>query len=116
MAKALNFNKLTKPYWTVTLPDEKETTIMVGTPKKEFMSLLLETEKTLKSISDTANGDETGDAISSLYEVCAYAMSNNKGGIEITKEYLESYMDFTDIMVFFNAYMEFIKEVIASKN
>ena len=113
MAKALNFNKVKKTYMTITLADEAETTLMIGTPTKAIMDDLMSLQDNLVSISDDrANTEATGE----LYKTCAKLMSRNKGGIKITAEYLENIFDFEDIIIFFNAYMEFIAEVTGGKN
>lgn len=113
MAKPLNFNNLKKQYLTVTLPDEKKTTLMIGTPTKAIMDDLVLLQGGLETISeDEANVEATDD----LYNACAKVMSRNKGGIEITKKELEKIFDFEDIMIFFNAYMDFISEVTGGKN
>lgn len=46
MSNVLNFNNVKKSYLTVTLADEKETTIMIGTPTKRVMDNLLILEET----------------------------------------------------------------------
>lgn len=111
--KTINFNNVKKQYLTVTLPDAKKTTLMVGTPTKAIMDDLILLKSGLETISeDDANAEATDD----LYNACAKVMSRNKGGIEITKKHLESIFDFEDIMIFFSAYMEFIGEVTSGKN
>ena len=111
MSKPLNFNNVKKQYLTVTLADTKKTTLLVGTPTKAIMNSLISLQSEIEDI--TEDNTETTDA---LYEACAKVMSRNKGGIEITKEYLEETFDFEDIMIFFNAYMEFINEAMSLKN
>lgn len=113
MAKTLNFNNTKKQYLTVTLADKDKTTIMVGTPTRKILNDLLSMQESLESAKDDNASTEDMD---SLFESCATIMSRNKGGIEITKEYLEDIFDFEDIIVFFNAYMEFISEVMGAKN
>ena len=111
--KSLNFNNVKQTYLTVTLADENNTTIMIGTPTKAIMDDLVLLQSGLKTISeDDANVDATDD----LYSTCAKVMSRNKGGIKISKEFLEEIFDFEDIMIFFNAYMDFITEVTSGKN
>ena len=113
MAKALNFNNVKKTYLTVTLVDENNTTIMIGTPTKAIMDDLVLLQSGLETISeDDANVDATDE----LYSACAKVMIRNKGGIKISKEFLEEIFDFEDIMIFFNAYMDFITEVTSGKN
>ena len=111
--KSLNFNNVKKTYLTVTLADENNTTIMIGTPTKAIMDDLVLLQSGLETISeDDANVDATDE----LYSTCAKVMSRNKGGIKISKEFLEEIFDFEDIMIFFNAYMDFITEVTSGKN
>lgn len=113
MSKALNFNNVKKQYLTVTLADDKKTTLMVGTPTKAIMDDLI----LLKSSLETITEDETNvEATEDLYIACAKILSRNKAGIKITSEYLATVFDFEDVMIFFNSYMEFIDEVIGSKN
>ena len=111
--KALNFNKVKKTYLTVTLADENNTTIMIGTPTKAIMDDLVLLQSGLETISEEdANVDNTDE----LYSACAKVMSRNKGGVKISKEFLEEIFDFEDIIIFFNAYMNFITEVTSVKN
>ena len=113
MSKPLNFNNVKKKYLTVTLADEKKTTLMIGTPTKAVMDDLLLLQDSLDTLSDE---DTSIDVTNDLYQACARIMNRNKGGIEITKEYLENLFDFEDIIIFFNAYMDFISEVTGEKN
>lgn len=113
MAKPLNFNNVKKKYLTVTLADDKKTTLMIGTPTKAIMDDLF----LLQSSLETINEDETNaEATDDLYLACAKVMSRNKGGIKISKEFLEELFDFEDIMIFFTAYMDFISEITDVKN
>ena len=114
MANTLNFNKIKKQYMTVTLADKDETTIMIAPPTKKMMDDLIVLQENLQKLED--NEDETTEATEDLYSACARIMSRNKGGIEITTEFLSDIFDFEDIFIFFNAYMEFITEVTNQKN
>ena len=113
MSKALNFNNIKKQYLNVTLADEKETTLLVGIPTKKLMDDLMLLQSSLETIEE--NSDNT-ESLSELYTACAKIMSRNKAGIVITKEKLEDIFDFEDVTIFFNAYMEFIDDVVNSKN
>lgn len=113
MAKTLNFNNVKKTYLTVTLADENNTTLMIGTPTKAMMDSLVDLQESLNNVSeDEASTEATGE----LYSACANLMSRNKAGIKITKDFLENIFDFEDIIIFFNAYMDFITEVTSGKN
>lgn len=113
MGKSLNFNSIKKTYLTVTLADENNTTLLITTPTKAVMDDLVSIQESLTTVSD----DETSlEATDNLYAVCAKLMSRNKAGIKITKDKLSEIFDFEDIIVFFDAYMEFIGEVTSAKN
>ena len=76
MANTLDFNKIKKKYLTVTLSDEKQTVIMIGTPTKAIMDELMSLQTTISGMT----GDATEEAMDELYEVCAKLMSRNKTG------------------------------------
>ena len=76
------------------------------------MDELFSLQNSLETLSD----DASAEAISDLYEACAKVMSRNKTNTKIEKEYLEEVLDFEDIVIFFNAYMEFISTLSAEKN
>lgn len=109
MARSLDFNSMKKKYLTVTLADEANTVLMVGTPTKAVLDRLL-------SMKDSLGDELTDDAIEELFDICARIMSRNKTGRVITKETVEELFDFEDIIVFIRAYTEFISEVSSAKN
>lgn len=111
--KAINFNNAKKQFLTVTLPDEKNTILMVGTPTKAIMNDLILLQSSLEAMNDDG---ANMDAMDDLYNACAKIMSRNRAGVTITKDHLEAILDFEDIIIFFNAYMEFISEVTGGKN
>ena len=111
MSKTIDFTTRKKEYLTIKLNDAKKTTLMIGTPTRNILAEFV-------SINERV-GDESGadmDTINDLYNVCAKIMSFNKGGIEITAEYLGDFFDVEDILVFFNAYGEFMGSVTNAKN
>lgn len=112
MAKPLNYNNLKKKYLSVTLADEKNTVLLIGMPTKSIMDELTSLETNLDTLGDEADLE----SLSEMYRVCAKVMSRNKCGITITKEYLEDIFDYEDIVIFFNAYTEFIAEITSVKN
>ena len=110
MAKALNFNNVKKRYFTVTLADENETTLMISTPSKSIMDEFI-------SMKDSLVSEDMGeDAIDDLYDLCTKIMNRNKGGIKIAKKDIEDMLDFEDIILFIKSYTEFINELTNSKN
>lgn len=111
MANVLDFTKRKKEYLTVKLDDPKKTVLMIGTPTKsileDFMYLNAKVEE---------EGGASGELVDDLYEICAKIMSFNKGGLKITSDYLSEFFDIEDIMVFFNAYMDYMNTLTNSKN
>lgn len=107
----LDFTKRKKEYLTVKLNDEKKTVLMIGTPTKAILSEFVALNEKIDE-----DGGADSEAINDLYHVCAKVMSFNKGGIRITSDYLADFFDIEDIMIFFNAYTEFISSVTTQKN
>ena len=113
MSKTLDFRNVRKQYLTVTLADEKNTTLMIGTPTKAIMNDLLLLESSVEALRE----DESDiDALDDLYSACARVMSRNQAGVKITKEYLEEIFDYEDITIFFKTYVEFVAELSNAKN
>lgn len=113
MAHVLDFNTVKKTYLTVTLADEKKTTLMIGTPTKRVMDNLLTLEDTFKNVSEDEIDNNVMD---DLYQASAQIMSNNKTRTKITAEQLADLFDFEDIFLFFSAYMDYVSTIINSKN
>ena len=110
MSKSFDFNKIKPKTMTVTLSDEKKTSLMVMMPDKRLKDELTFIYEDIKDSDE----DEVSEA---LYELTSKIMSRNKQGIEITSEKLkELYPDVNYIMAFLNAYVEFIDEMANSKN
>lgn len=113
MAKGINFNTIKKQYLPITLTDEKNTTLMVGTPTGAVLNELISIQSTLKDVDEN---EVTTDDLSSLYAVCAKILSRNKGGVIVTSKQLEELLDFEDIKILMSEYMNFISEVMSAKN
>lgn len=112
MAKSsLNFKTRPKHFLTVTLYDD--TVLFIGTPTKAVFKALTTIQNNLEEL-DFDSPDS--DVLDEIYECCAIAMSRNKTGKEITREYVEKTFDLEDIIVFFNAYVDFVNEIGNSKN
>lgn len=111
--KTLNFNKAKKQYLAVTLADEKNTTILVGTPTKSILDDFLALKTHVESLGDEEVDQETLD---DLFEVVAKCMSRNKTGYHVTAEFISNIFDVEDIVIFMTAYAEFLDEVTKAKN
>ena len=110
---SIDFNLREKKYLTITLNDEKKTTIMVLSPSKKVMNKLVRIKDLIGNESKDISEDEQ---INLLYETCSIVMSRNKGGITIEKELLEEIFDIDDVQFFLNKYMEFVSSRIKGKN
>ena len=109
----LDFNKIEKASFDVTLNDEKNTTLKIYTPTKNTMDYLYNLQNKF-SESDEADLDES--FTDELYTACSKVMSRNKDNIKISKEFLDNIFDVEDLTIFFTAFMEFIEKVINGKN
>lgn len=110
MSKAINFNNLKKRYLSVTLPDEKQTVLLVTTPKKEVLDYLI-------AMKDNLSDDDMDESVlDEMYDICAKILSRNKTGHTITKNEVEDLFDFEDVIIFIKAYTDFIGEITSSKN
>ena len=109
---SLNFNNIKKTYMTITLPDEKNTKLMLMTTTKSIMDRLMAMEEFI-----TTGIDEVGPGVlDDLYKVCADIMNRNKGGRKITSDYISEILDFEDLVIFFNSYLEYVGGIADSKN
>ena len=113
MAKSLNYNNVKKRYLNVTLADAKNTVLMVGMPTKAAMSRLFAVQERMDEVEGTNLSEELLD---DLYAVCAAALSRNKTGVVIHQAELEELFDLDDIMLFFDAYLDFVGEAASEKN
>lgn len=102
--QTLDFNTRKKSYMKIVLSDPEQTTVNVATPTK---ALLTE----LALIFPTRNEVQDQDAIENLYDFCARLMSRNRENKLISKQLLESCLDFDDLIYFMDAYTDFVHEV-----
>lgn len=109
MVSKLDFNKVKKQYFEVTLTDENKTTLHLLTPTKRQMS---ELGDALTMVGD----DLTFENVNSLYDIVAQIMSRNKELQKITGEQLADLLDYEDLSFFVNKYAEFIAAVVNEKN
>lgn len=110
MTNTLDFNKVKKNYFTITLNNEERTKLQVMTPTKRLLSELA------TILPETSGGMPSDEDLKSLYNFAAQLMSRNKAGREVTAEELEEILDFEDLIIFFTAYTDFIVGVTNEKN
>lgn len=112
--KALDLNKAKRQSFPVTMMDEKQTVFNLVMPKAKTIKKLQVIYRELPSIM---NGDDP-EALDACYEIAAELFSCNRRQSEVTAEELKSIyaMEIEDLILFFNAYMEFIAELTKVKN
>lgn len=109
MATPLNFNKVKKRWFIVTLNDEDNTTLFIYTPTKAILDEFL-------GMQDLLNDTTELSSLNALFEISAKIMSRNRAGIKITADYLANIFDLEDIVTFIKGYTAFLNEVSNQKN
>ena len=110
---AFYFNTMKKASLEIILNDERQTKIHLYTPSKKLLTELVGLSKGLSTITDDTNDIED---IDQLYAICAKVISRNRENITISSDKLESIFDMEDLIIFLEAYIEFMAEIQSSKN
>ena len=109
---SLNFNKINKKKFTITLNDENNTTLILLNPTKRIMDNLLELYTNSNEISDQNESEQ----IDLIYQTCAEILSRNINKVKISKEMLEDIFDIEDINILMEEYFKFVNNQISEKN
>lgn len=109
MVSKLDFNKVKKQYFEITLNDDGQTLLHLMTPTKRQMS---ELGDALSMVGD----ELTFENVNTLYEIVAKIMSRNRELRVVTAEQLSDLLDYEDLTLFINKYAEFIAELVKEKN
>jgi hypothetical protein len=114
MAETLNFNTVNRPVLSLVMMDDDRTEIKVSTPSEGLIEELQATLPELEPVLST--GDKA--AISAIYDLAAKLISCNRSFLRVTGEDLRTKyrLDLAALIIFFNAYMDFISEVTNAKN
>ena len=114
MARKIDFNSIVKPMLEITLRDEARTVVHVTTPTEGLVEKLAANADQLRA---AVNGG-TAEAIKAVFELTAELVNCNLDGIRVTAEELrDKYgLKLFDVIIFFNAYMEFIEDIKNAKN
>lgn len=114
MSKTLDFNSINRPTLELTMSDDARTRIAVSTPNEglieELNATLPEMENALKS--------GNADTIRIIYDLAARLMNCNRNFVKVTAEELrDKYrMDLDSLIIFYQAYIEFVEDIINLKN
>lgn len=114
MAKTLDFNTVERPTLRLIMQDENKTRIDVSTPTEKLVEELQQIAPHLASVMESPSEMQNKE----VYELAARLINCNRSGIIVTAEDLRDkyYMNLESLLIFFNAYVEFIDEITHAKN
>jgi hypothetical protein len=114
MAKTLDFNSVKRPVLQLVMLDDDKTHINVSTPTEGLIEELQRTAPELAEVMRKGDADGIGE----IYELAAKLINCNRSFIKVTAEDLRSKyrMDLEVLIIFFNAYLDFITEITDAKN
>jgi hypothetical protein len=114
MAKMLDLNSLAQPILEITLRDAAKTKFRLTTPTTKLVERFVAAKTEVAEAAQTHNADK----IRALFELTAELFSCNADFITVTAEELRDLyrMTFSDLIVVFAAYLDFIKEFNEAKN
>lgn len=107
----LDFRRAKKNCMKIVLNDERETKLSLLQPTKQLFERMVVMSEEIGNLS----GSDL-EALDEVYAVCAELMSRNKEGIVVGKNNLESILDFEDVVIFLNAYSNFVAGIVHGKN
>lgn len=117
--KMLNFNELNRPTLPMCMCDDAQTHITVTTPSE---ILVEELEATLPELQNIMAGKDD-NAVNTCYDLAARLISCNREGLEVSADDLrtkywptDKYVNMLNLVAFFSAYLDFIKEINTAKN
>lgn len=114
MAKMLDLNALEQPVLEVKLRDQNRTVFKLTTPTTKLVEQFMAAKGELSEIATTRDATK----IKRLYELAAEVISCNADYVRVTPEELRDVyrVTFSDLVVIFAAYLDFIKEFNNAKN
>ena len=114
MAKTLDFNKINRPVLQLIMPNKDKTEIKVSTPSE---ALVEELQATLPELQKVLGGGDR-ESVELCYDLAARLINCNRSFIIVTAEELRTKygLDLEGLIVFYNAYADFIQEINSAKN
>ena len=112
--KALDFNSLQQPTWTITLKDDDKTVVNLTAPTVELVDKLLTLSREISSAIEA----QDGRAIKAAYGVFAEVRNCNNDLLTCSAEELrDKYkLNFLDLLAFTKGFLGFIEEIKNAKN
>jgi hypothetical protein len=109
----LDFNSAQRPTLELTMMDDARTVLRVKTPPERMVQELQAMQTELQKLT---TGDL--DAVAMIYDLAARLMSENRDFIKVTAEDLRGKykMALEDLILFYNAYLDFINALANEKN
>lgn len=114
MANILDFNRFRPPILPVKLLDEAGTILHVTPPTVELQEELRVHMPYLDSLLDEGSDEQR----TAMWDLAARLMSCNRNwlAVDATQLRTEYGLDEEDLTVFYNAYVDFVKELEHAKN
>lgn len=114
MAKTLNFNDVKLLTLHIVLKDENQKELHLSTPTVDLVEKMQTDLPALQQ--KLQQGDK--ESIKLMYDLAADFISINREGVKINGEELRNVynIDLGDLLVFFGAYLDYVKEIKTAKN
>lgn len=114
MAKILDLNALEQPVFELKMRDEKHTIFRLTTPTTKLVEQFNAAKGELKELAENHDVDK----IKKLYDLTAAILSCNLDFVTVTAEELRDkyHVTFSDIVVIFAGYLDFLNEFNTAKN
>ncbi len=114
MSKILDLNVVERPVLTLVMQDEARTRIDISTPTESLVEELNQIAPQLNKVLQ----DPSGMDKRAPYDLAARLINCNRSFITVTAEELRDkyHMNLESLLLFYGAYVDFIDEIINSKN
>ena len=101
-----NFNSIKKRTMKVTLPDEAQTVVNIGIPKKKTMDKFV----IISTNFSKADGSDA-DMIGEVYNIVTEIFNTNTSGQKFKPSDVKKWLEFDDLIYFIKAYTAFINDL-----
>lgn len=114
MAKVLDFNSIESPALELVMRDDARTEISVELPSESLIDEMITVAQNMGDMVDSKDPAK----IDAIYDLVARLISYNRAGLCVTADDLKGRyrMDLHAVAIFFNAYADFVADVVNGKN